>query len=122
MPEQWVELRTDIADVIWRDRRRHPSRLACHAYGMSETTAAKWLTGRRQRRARAVDSAYGMLGLEHGRGKGHLDSLYLQAYQDGLRDAYAFTAQLAQDWLNQSHGRFDVDYLARHAEEQESPG
>jgi len=47
----------------------------------------KWLKKRGQRRADAVDAAYGMLGLDYG--KGHLDDLYLAAYQNGYADAMA---------------------------------
>ena len=84
----------------------------------SGTKAGKWLTKRGKRRVKAVDSAYGTLGLDYG--KGHLDNLYMQAYRHGLRDAYAFTTQQAQEWLNHSEGYRDLESEVQRREEQGS--
>lgn len=90
--------------------------------GMKRGNPETWLAipERRKRRADAVNRALAVLGFAgpRDRGAGHLYDLYMAGYEHGLRDAYAFTALQAADWLDEAHGRFDVLFLAR---DEDSP-
>lgn len=86
-------------------------------------TAQTWLDGRGRRRVGAVSQAYGMLGLDHG--KGHLDDLYAAAYDHAFRDAWALAAQMMQDRFSDSlPGHLWLGHVALHeqARQAEEPG
>jgi len=72
----------------------------------------RWLEHRGERRAAAVDRAYGVLGLDYG--KGHLDNLYLAAYRDGYADACAAAVQDAA--ARRELYPLDVEFFAQHRE------
>jgi hypothetical protein len=76
--------------------------------------AETWLAGRGKRRVEAVKSAYGILGLDYG--EGHLDDLYMQAYDNAFRDTWALMEQCAAQERAAGTGAYDLGHQALTAQ------